>query len=301
MKRSLVVPLSLVAIFIIYFIGAQEEGLEPAEARLLRQWKDVLIGVLSTPKEMVPQSKDMRDLKEILSAPRDNPDPRLTIASKVLPTSPREASTMRGNISRMERILQKYPDQPLTEQEIGELRVFVRQETERLGERATSDLIKICRESKEDDIRLNATMALAKVGNPEASRALLGLMEDSNPGVRYWAIKGLGRLKEVRVVEPLLEVLKSNDEALKDGAVWALGEIGDRTAVSPLMDIFLASLPTEVEAQARALEFKVGLSEALRKLTEQNYGYLEAGNEEERSKALASWRSWWEENRRQFP
>ena len=163
MKRLLVMPLSSAAIFIICIsIWAQEEVLEPEETRLLREWKDVLIGVLATPKEMAPQSKAIMELKEILSAPSDNPDPRLAMATKVLPTSPREASAMRTNISKMGRILQKYPGQPLTKQEINELRVVVRQEIERLGEHATSGLIKICRESKEVDIRLNATIALAK-------------------------------------------------------------------------------------------------------------------------------------------
>ena len=290
------------AIFLLYSIPlhAQEEALEPAEARLLRQWKDVLIGVLSTPKEMFLQAQVLGELKEILSAPASNPDPRLAIAMQVLPTSPREASAMRVKISKMQRILQKYPDQALTEEEINELRIMVRQEIERLGERATSDLIKICQESKENGIRLNATIALAKPRGPGASRTLLDLMEDSNGGVRYWAIKGLGLLKEARAVQPLLEVLKGNDEVLKDVAVWALGEIGQRTAVSPLMDIFLAPLPTAVKAQARALEFKVRVSEALRKLTGQSFGYIEAKDDPERSKALGSWRSWWEENRRLF-
>ncbi len=300
MKRLLVMPLSSAAIFIICIsIWAQEEVLEPEETRLLRQWKDVLIGVLATPKEMAPQSKAIMELKEILSAPSDNPDPRLAMATKVLPTSPREALDMNGNISKMGRILQKYPGQSLTKQEINELRVLVRQEIERLGEHATSGLIKICRESKEVDIRLNATIALAKTKavSAEASRALLDLTKDSNTGVRYWAIKGLGLQKEVRAVEPLLEVLDGNDELLKDVAAGALGEIGDRRAVSPLMDILLASLPTGLEAQARALEFRLRVAEALRKLTGEHFGYIEAKDEQERKKALDSWRSWWEENR----
>lgn len=304
MKRLLVIPLSSAAIFIICIsIWAQEEVLEPEETRLLREWKDVLIGVLATPKEMVPQSKAIMELKEILSAPSDNPDPRLAMATKVLPTSPREDSAMKTNISKMGRILQKYPGQSLTKQGINELRVVVRQEIERLGEHATSGLIRICRESKEVDIRLNATMALAKtkVVSVEASRALLNLAKDSNTGVRYWAIKGLGLQKEVRAVEPLLEVLDGNDELLKDVAAGALGEIGDRRAVSPLMDILLASLPTGLKAQARALEFRLRVAEALRKLTGEHFGYIEANDKQERKRASDSWRSWWEENRRQFP
>jgi len=202
----------------------------------------------------------------------------------------------------MERLFANFPDQPLTKQKISELRVMVREEIERLGERAVTDLIRICREQTEVDIRLNAAMALAKVkaGNAEASRALLGLLEDSSSGVRYWAIKGLGLQKETQAVEPLLNILGGNDELLKDLSAWALGEIGGRRAVSPLVDILLAPLPTEVQAKARVLAFKERVAEALRKLTGENFGYIEARDEEERTQALDSWRSWWEENRTSF-
>jgi|GEM_PF-3880275 len=303
MKRSLVVPLASAAIFTICIsIWAQEEVLEVEQARLLRQWKDVLIEVLATPKEKVPQSEAIMELKKILSAPPNNPDPRLDTAQRVLSTTTRQTSAMRTNISRMERLFANFPDQPLTKQKISELRVMVREEIERLGERAVTDLIRICREQTEVDIRLNAAMALAKVkaGNAEASRALLGLLEDSSSGVRYWAIKGLGLQKETQAVEPLLNILGGNDELLKDLSAWALGEIGGRRAVSPLVDILLAPLPTEVQAKARVLAFKERVAEALRKLTGENFGYIEARDEEERTQALDSWRSWWEENRTSF-
>jgi hypothetical protein len=304
MKRSFVAPLSSVVIFVICIsLWAQEEVLELEEARLLRQWQDVLVQVLGTPTEEFPGSEAVSELKDILSAPSSNPDPRLDTALRVLATVSGQASTMRTNTSRMQRMLADFPEQPLSKQEISQFRRMVREEIERLGERAASGLIRICREKQEVDVRLNATMALAKVKaeNPEASRLLLDLINDSNTGVQYWAIKGLGLQKEARAGEPLLEILDGNDELLKDVAVWALGEIEERRAVSPLMDILLVSLPTEVKAQARALEFKMRVAEALRKLTGEDFGYIEAIDEEGRTQALDSWRSWWEENRRSFP
>ena len=93
--------------------------------------------------------------------------------------------------------------------------------------------------SDDDDLRMQAALALGQQKTPEAVRPLIEALQDKNPNVRYHAIEALGTLQAKEAVEPLLAIAESRDFFLSFAALDALKQIGDRSTaarVAALLD-----------------------------------------------------------------
>ncbi len=103
---------------------------------------------------------------------------------------------------------------------------------------ATSDMLKKPEENKVN-LRWYAAAALGKIGGAEALDTLLGLLEDKDEGVRFYASYGLGQIRDPKAVGGLTKLLKEDsDSAVRMTAAWSLGEVADPQARSSLLDAF---------------------------------------------------------------
>jgi len=103
----------------------------------------------------------------------------------------------------------------------------------RIGEPAAKELIELLK-SEDKRIRLLVMDALIKIGSPEVSNHLIGMLKDKEPLIWSKAAIGLAKLKVGDPVKFLLEKLKSSDNQVRIYAISSLGEIGDKRAVEPL-------------------------------------------------------------------
>jgi HEAT repeat protein len=96
------------------------------------------------------------------------------------------------------------------------------------------------------DARSWAAAALARLGGPEAVRALLAASADPDPDVRALILHALGEVRAPEAVTPLLFALGERDSYLTRIATDALIRLGS-VAVPPL----IAALEHEVETRVR--------------------------------------------------
>ncbi|MGM0600405.1 MAG: HEAT repeat domain-containing protein [Candidatus Rifleibacteriota bacterium] len=90
-------------------------------------------------------------------------------------------------------------------------------------------------DSKADEVRRQAVLALGQIGNENDSQVVLPCLKDEFWPTRIAAADTLGKIGEGSVVLPLLEALDDDDEDLAMAAISALGNIGDERAVPGLI------------------------------------------------------------------
>ena len=83
-------------------------------------------------------------------------------------------------------------------------------------------------------VRLQATIALAALGEP-AVPELLVLLWDDDWKVRYRAAEALGMIKSHYAIIPLVKALDDQKDHVRYMAVKSLGETADRSATEPLI------------------------------------------------------------------
>ena len=81
----------------------------------------------------------------------------------------------------------------------------------------------------------------------------IGLLNEENFTVRYWAIKLLGRMKAKDAAKQLITLLDSKDYLLRREAATALGQIGDKAAGDPVLKLIKDEEPTVRAAAADAV------------------------------------------------
>ncbi len=92
--------------------------------------------------------------------------------------------------------------------------------------------------SDSEEVREFVANVLEELGPPQIEQLaeLVGMLEDTNADVGYWAATLLGRLGKTGkdAVPPLIEVATkiSADLAVRQRAVWALGKIGRPAAAA---------------------------------------------------------------------
>ena len=86
--------------------------------------------------------------------------------------------------------------------------------------------------SKDEAARKKARESLIGIGSPAVER-LVQALKSSEWNVRMNAALALGKIGDVRAVEPLLQGL---NEDIRIQAIVALGDIGDKKAEKPLFD-----------------------------------------------------------------
>jgi HEAT repeat protein len=87
-----------------------------------------------------------------------------------------------------------------------------------------------------DDVRLAAIQALAKIGGPDVVEPLLVAIDDNNDNLRVEALRALGTLRDRRAVQPLLQqYAKDPSPQVRYECLTSLGLIGDSAAVPVLL------------------------------------------------------------------
>lgn len=85
----------------------------------------------------------------------------------------------------------------------------------------------------EKAVRAQATMALARIGEPAVGR-LIELLCDPDWKVRYRAAEALGLMKEKRAVHPLIGLLSDEMDHVRYMAAKSLSMLNDPAALDPL-------------------------------------------------------------------
>ncbi|MCK5176780.1 MAG: HEAT repeat domain-containing protein, partial [Candidatus Aenigmarchaeota archaeon] len=98
-------------------------------------------------------------------------------------------------------------------------------------------LIKILKESEDDDLRMYATKALGNIGHSIAVPALIEALKDKYVYVCNHAVMALGKIGDPKAVPALIELFENDIAKHIQGSVAeALGKIGDPKAVPALID-----------------------------------------------------------------
>jgi FOG: HEAT repeat len=83
-------------------------------------------------------------------------------------------------------------------------------------------------------VRLQATIALAALGEPAVPELLI-LLWDDDWKVRYRAAEALGLIRSRYAILPLVKALDDQKDHVRYMAAKSLGETGDRSATEPLI------------------------------------------------------------------
>lgn len=119
----------------------------------------------------------------------------------------------------------------------------------RLGDaRATAPLVKALGDAS-PDVREHAAMALGRSRDPKAIDALLKALSDSSPGVREHAAFALGQVRDLRAVDPLLALVSDQNADVREQAVFALSQLRDKRATPALIKA-LGDTDEDVREQA---------------------------------------------------
>lgn len=78
----------------------------------------------------------------------------------------------------------------------------------------------------ESPVRCAAVMSLARLGEVRAVPALIAMLRDPAPEVRYHAVTGLGRLQAKATVPAVQSMLDDSDAMVRKGAEKALSQLG---------------------------------------------------------------------------
>jgi len=122
--------------------------------------------------------------------------------------------------------------------------------------RRDENTIILIRQLREDGIsyRVRAAEALGTCGGDEVVLHLIRAAEnDSEPDVRFMAIRSLGRRGGPRAVDPLIGMLAAGDKWIRMEAVRALGAIGDPSATRAVGELCSDTVVPVRQAVAEAL------------------------------------------------
>jgi len=86
---------------------------------------------------------------------------------------------------------------------------------------------------RHEGVRLEAVMALARMGKP-AVEPLIQSLKNEDRSARFSAAVALGKIGDPRAIEPLIRALRDEAWNVRIAVATALGEIGDERAVEPL-------------------------------------------------------------------
>ncbi|MDZ7816356.1 MAG: HEAT repeat domain-containing protein [Planctomycetota bacterium] len=139
------------------------------------------------------------------------------------------------------------------------------------------------------DEREKASKGLISMGE-KAIPAILESLDDESVEVKTRLIGILAVIADARALPKLRELTKSPNVGVRCRANWALGEVPSRRNVETLINALEDENPT---ARLYAIN-------SLHKLTGYKHGFEPRGEPEERAKAVARWRKWWDENRSDF-
>ena len=100
-----------------------------------------------------------------------------------------------------------------------------------LGDFGDATSVHLLEEALEDHplVRLQAVIALGRLGQASAGPILLSLMRDQLPEVRYQAVRAIAQLKLEGVEEQIVPLLEDREEMVRRGAEQSLKDLGEST------------------------------------------------------------------------
>ena len=103
--------------------------------------------------------------------------------------------------------------------------------------RAVDPLLAMLRDERPENMhaRLNAVVALGKIGAPQAFEPLVQLCRHIEANIRSTAVAALGDLKDVRALAVLVHTIKDRAAAVRMASVAALGAFDDDRSVEALI------------------------------------------------------------------
>jgi len=139
--------------------------------------------------------------------------------------------------------------------------------------RAVEGLQELIRD-EDKDVRAQVFKTLLKFKDKRSVKSIIYALENSeDQKTRMRAVKVLGELRDPLAVDALIQVLVDEHFQFQMEAADALGKIGDEKAVGPLIAILKSTW---------IVPLKVNASEALRKITGEDYGF-----------SVEDWEKWW--------
>lgn len=99
---------------------------------------------------------------------------------------------------------------------------------------AVVPLVTLLGEDPLPTVRADAAIALGRIGDKEASSALISALQDENRDVRGCAARSLGQLEDNHAVDALSILLQDENPWIRLQAAKALARIGDSRGVKPL-------------------------------------------------------------------
>ncbi len=97
-----------------------------------------------------------------------------------------------------------------------------------IGDFSDDTSVHLLEEALEDHslVRLQAVIALGRLGQSSAGPILLSLMRDQMPEIRYQAVRAIAQLKLEGVEEQIAPLLEDSDEMVRRGAEQSLKDLG---------------------------------------------------------------------------
>ncbi len=97
-----------------------------------------------------------------------------------------------------------------------------------LGDFGDDTSLSLLEDALEDHpaVRIQAVIALGRLGQASAGPVLLGLLRDQQPEIRYQSVKALGQLKLKGSAEAIQELIQDSDEMVRRGAEQSLQDLG---------------------------------------------------------------------------
>ena len=165
------------------------------------------------------------------------------------------------------------------------------------GKKAVKALRRTLAEEKFSMMRLAAVHGLKDLRDPDSFDVFVKALGDDAMVVRSAAADALGHLGDPRGVQPLIEALNREDNFYRGRSLWvrrhivtALGKIESRSAVSVLIET-LDDADRSVGTAA---------VESLEQVTKVSFRVPASNRMEWLSRTTPKWKSWWEENKKDY-
>lgn len=96
------------------------------------------------------------------------------------------------------------------------------------GPEALDILMSLLLEDPEYEVRIRAALALGKIGDPSAARALIVCLKDSYADMRGAAVEALGKIGDPSALDEVKTLLDDEDKRVREAAAEALEKIQRR-------------------------------------------------------------------------
>jgi hypothetical protein len=163
------------------------------------------------------------------------------------------------------------------------LPMYESQESLRVGE----GLVQQIRDEKGGARKVALLRKLVLFNDPAIPAILNELLEDENPSVRFTAAKHLAERGDPKAIPFLQTGLRHQNPFYRFNAIRALEELDHPDTVPALIIALEDDLAQNADRAAQSLRKKTGVS----------FGFKGDAPLDEKRKIIASWKTWWDNNR----